>query len=281
MNKDAMIAALIFGGSGSGGGSVTPAEKMFVVNFSKENNAIVADKTKAEIEAAIAAGQTIAGLAPGTLFGDDNIPLVQLFLTNTQSASGPSTYLYFQSGVYRYLPSETFATYQIEGVIAGGNLLWNGATKNMNYLPIVSGADNGKVLGVSNGAWGAVADKGEPFYVTFTITGAAVDNIYPLSADKTILEIGAAITAGKNVIALCNMGGQDTPQANIIDTWFDNGSLLVVSFGMIGMLNGVPMMGLILDNAGTSISLTVVPLSTAQMTYDSATQTLAIVDPFA
>ena len=82
-------------------------------------------------------------------------------------------------------------------------------------LPSVTGSDNGKVLGVDDGEWGAVVDKGAPFYVNFTITGAAVDNVYPLSADATLAQIDAAIKAGADVIGTCNIGGQDTPQARI------------------------------------------------------------------
>ena len=47
MDREAMIAALIFGGSGSGGGG--GADAPFVIKFTKQNNTIKTDKTSSVV----------------------------------------------------------------------------------------------------------------------------------------------------------------------------------------------------------------------------------------
>ena len=60
-------------------------------------------------------------------------------------------------------------------------------------LPAVTSADNGKVLGVVDGAWAAQQKK---FIVTLTPT--ALD--YSGTMDKTVAEINAAYEAGQQIV---------------------------------------------------------------------------------
>ena len=64
-------------------------------------------------------------------------------------------------------------------------------------LPAVTSADNGKLLGVSSGAWGAVENK--TIVVPITISGSTITikNDAPL---KTIGEISNALSSGKYVV---------------------------------------------------------------------------------
>lgn len=114
-------------------------------------------------------------------------------------------------------------------------------------LPGVTSSDNGKVLGVDDGEWGAVADKGKPFYVNFTIMGAAVDNVYPLSADKTLAEIDAAIDAGYDIIAVGSLDSWITLlTARISSIQYDaNDALDFVGFSLMGQLGNSPVLGTI------------------------------------
>ena len=69
-------------------------------------------------------------------------------------------------------------------------------------LPSVSSSDNGKVLGVVDGAWAAQAKK---FIVTLTPT--ALD--YSGTMDKTVAEINAAYEAGMEVVFHTVTGAND------------------------------------------------------------------------
>lgn len=62
-------------------------------------------------------------------------------------------------------------------------------------LPAVTSDDNGKVLGVVNGAW-AASEQGKKFIVTLTPT--ALD--YSGTMDKTVAEINAAYEAGQQIV---------------------------------------------------------------------------------
>ena len=62
-------------------------------------------------------------------------------------------------------------------------------------LPAVTSDDNGKVLGVVNGAW-AASEQGKKFIVTLTPT--ALD--YSGTMDKTVAEINAAYEAGQEIV---------------------------------------------------------------------------------
>ena len=118
-------------------------------------------------------------------------------------------------------------------------------------LPIVSASDNGKVLGVSNGAWNLVSGGGgggsgmERFTVTFSLSGST------WSADKTYSQVVEAIQDGKYVEA--TYGGFVGPLSSVlvdtlttILTWnvFHRGvsavemySLYIASDGGVGALS--------------------------------------------
>lgn len=71
---------------------------------------------------------------------------------------------------------------------------WGEITVSGSFLPAVSGSDNGKVLGVDNGAFALKSVSAvNDFAVTFTETSGTI------TADKTVAEIVAAKAAGKNV----------------------------------------------------------------------------------
>ena len=61
-------------------------------------------------------------------------------------------------------------------------------------LPPVTPEDNGKVLGVVNGAWAADSN--------LFVVNVALNSSYILVADKTYAEISAAIDAGKQVVCV-------------------------------------------------------------------------------
>ena len=61
-------------------------------------------------------------------------------------------------------------------------------------LPSVTSSDNGKVLGVVDGAW-AASEQGKKFIVTLTPT----DLDYSGTMDKTVAEINAAYEAGQEI----------------------------------------------------------------------------------
>lgn len=62
-------------------------------------------------------------------------------------------------------------------------------------LPPVTPSDNGKVLGVVDGAW-AASEQGKKFIVALTPT--ALD--YSGTMDKTVAEINAAYEAGQQIV---------------------------------------------------------------------------------
>lgn len=66
-------------------------------------------------------------------------------------------------------------------------------------LPPVNSDDNGKVLGVNNGAWDKIdapSGGGDTMFVHFALSGSDV------TCDCTISEINEAIVAGKEVIGI-------------------------------------------------------------------------------
>lgn len=280
MDREAMIAALIFGGSGSGGGG--GADAPFVIKFTKQNNTIKTDKTSTEIGDALTAGKPMVALATRDIFGGNQADIIQFELANTEEFFIGSGIEFVSRAVF--YGDNTYATisaYRITGKSILGSWSWEAHTDPI-YLPRVTNSDDGKVLGVSSGAWGAVADKGEPFYVTFTITGQPVSGVYPLSADKTLAEIDAAIDAGCDIIGQISLDGITIFTARTSAIEYDaNDDLDFVSFSLMGILNGFPVLGVLEYPDSGSIRLGMFPLSTAQMTYDSTTQTLAILDPLA
>lgn len=79
---------------------------------------------------------------------------------------------------------------KVLGVTSGA---W-GTMSAPTELPTVTSSDNGKLLGVANGAWGTVSAPTELYYITITKSGSTY------SADKTYAEITAAISSGKEPI---------------------------------------------------------------------------------
>ena len=86
-----------------------------------------------------------------------------------------------------------------------GKLGWE---QQGGLLPQVTSADNGKVLGVVDGAW-AASEQGKKFIVTLTPT--ALD--YSGTMDKTVAEINAAYEAGMEIWFRMSIGttSYDTP----------------------------------------------------------------------
>ncbi|GEM_PF-1672811 len=66
-------------------------------------------------------------------------------------------------------------------------------------LPEVTGADNGKVLTVVNGAWAAEAQAEPPIYINDYKVTFAQDAQQVITADKSIADIRAAARDGMNV----------------------------------------------------------------------------------
>ena len=304
MDREAMIAALIFGGSGSGGGlpAVTSADNGKILGV--KNGAWASDKaalivpimTMNDVGGAVSCtmGDRLSGIyeayhaGKAVLFtrpvanGENYVGVLQNIVLNNSTYTASAVLIGGENAykkkvvVFAEGPATTTAW-------IGGSTTFL-TTADGSLLPAVTGSDNGKVLGVANGAWGAVADKGEPFYVTFTITGLPSDNVYPCSVDKTIADIVAAKAAGKNVIGTANLGGiiGTAPLNAMIDD--GQGGIDEVNFIVLGVMNGAPTMmtlNIIAAHGTETAQLVMTPLSVARMTYDSDTQTLAIYDPLA
>ena len=288
MDRDAIIAAMIFAGSGSGGGG--GADAPFVIKFTKQNNNIIADKTATEVNNAIAAGKTMIALATADLFGGSASHIVQLELSNTgSSVLGDCIQFSSRVTIYGGNTYPTVNAYRIMGVSILGDIAWTPFTDTAYLPPILSG-DAAKILAVtdvSNKTVGWTVDKGAPFEVEFTITGQPSGTSYPVSVAATLASIYAALLRGDRVYASVAMSASDYAMGALSGlTPNGNGGLAGVCFDIISVLVGVGTVVLghavISDDGnGEVASLDIIPLSTAQMTYDSGTQTLAIVDPLA
>lgn len=140
-------------------------------------------------------------------------------------------------------------------------------------LPPVTSSDNGKVLTVVDGAWTA-ADK-SPLVVTYTISGQPVDNIYPLSYSHTLAQIAAAQAAGREVLGTIVMDGNPLTSAPQVRTAASG----LISYNIVGISGGALVYGQIVHHGSENTEtaqLSVIPISTAQMNFDSSTGTLAI-----
>lgn len=285
MDREAMIAALIFGGSGSGGGG--GADAPFVIRFTKQNNTIKTDKTSTEIGDALTAGKPMIALATGDIFGGTQADVIQLELANTET-SLLGMGLEFVSKVAFYGDNNyaTISAYRITGQVFLGSCAWTAYTDPI-YVPRATSADDGKVLGVdSNGRWGVASDKGTPFEVEFTITGQPSGISYPVSVTVSLDDIYDAVQRGDRVFASVALGGDDVALGILSGmTAKSGGGYKTVTFEIIGLDSGLVTFGhaTIEDDGGGNEDayLEIFPLSAAQMTYDSTTQTLAIVDPLA
>ena len=283
MDREAMIAALIFGGTGSGGGG--GADAPFVIKFTMQNNIPKSDKTATEINDALAAGKPIIALATEDVFGGSASYIVQLELANTGlSPLGNCIQFTSRAAVFEGGTTPTAKAYRLMGSYVLNDYAWAGYTEPI-YLPRVTNSDNGKVLGVDNGAWGAVTDKGAPFDVEFTITGLPSGTSYPVSVPVTLAAIYAAVRRGDRVFASVAWSASDYAMGALsVVTPNGNDGFDYVGYDINGLKGGTVVLGHAViqdDGNGEVASLDMVPLSAAQMTYDSATQTLAIVDPLA
>lgn len=276
MDRDAIIAALIFGGSGSGGGlpAVTSADNGKVLGVA--NGAWATDT--AELTVAITASS-----AGGAIIGTADKTAEEIYNAVQAGKSVEFRWLpggalgYFVGWVARANKSSSYYTITV---------LLVSTAKYMAYVEITgSGYVAGTYLEIYSKPTGGIPKSDMataiPYAVIFTITGQPVSGVYSLSANRTLTEINAAIDAGYDIIGACNIGGQDTPQARIASTAYTNGQLTFVGFTILGLVGGSPVMGMVEYDSIDGASLTMIPLSTAQMTYDSSTQTLSIVDPLA
>ena len=272
MDREAMIAALIFGGSGSGGGG--GADAPLVVTFSQSGSNWSCDTSGDDIKAAVAAGKSVYGIY-------NNITVFQLTLCAKNSNA-----IEFSTVVYTDVPSKKEIW-----TLAGGKVLsqWIWKLSRTTLTPAITNGNSGKILSVTNdadGTVGWVVDKGAPYEVEFTITGLPSGTSYPVSVAVSLADIYAAVQRGDRVFGSVGLSADDVALGAMSSfAWNGNGDGYVgVSFDIIGISNGMIVLGhaqISDDGNGEVASLDLIPLSTAQMTYDSGTQTLAIVDPLA
>lgn len=151
-------------------------------------------------------------------------------------------------------------------------------------LPDVTSADNGKVLGVVNGAWDkTTAEGGAPFIATYTITGRNQDGSYSLSCDKTDNEIIAAFSS-QIVLAKMDISALADQEAGILIVYAQLSMTVASSMPMFSLAIYQPslfgntlMVGTIIhDNNPRVIMLPVTPGVAAS--YDSSTNTLNFSD---
>lgn len=86
---------------------------------------------------------------------------------------------------------ESAVKYAIDNAGSGGG----------SSLPAVTSADNGDLLGVTDGAWAKVAAPTEIIYVPFTVTEN--QGAFTATTDANYLDAKTAALAGKSVVARC------------------------------------------------------------------------------
>ena len=272
MDRDAILAAMMFGGSGSGGGG--GADAPLVVTFSQSGSTWSCDTSGDDIKAAVAAGKSVYGIY-------NNMYVFQLTLCTKNSNA-----IEFSTVKSLDAPAKT-VVWTLCGMKMASVWIWLSSERPLP--PVIANGDDGKILSVTSSAQGTVGwavDKGEPYEVIFSITGQPSGTSYPVIANRTIAEITAAAAAGARVygwvalsanqIALGALSGYAVDANDEVIAWaFDllglNGSTVILGHAQINALGG----------GSEQATLHIIPLSTAQMTYDSGTQTLAIVDPLA
>lgn len=290
-----------------------------VCTFSKSGNNIVCDKTQTEIVAAYEAKKEVLAYVPKTVVGS-NWPTIEdrvLRLAGVVYSNSVAILIQFESEYRKAADSgvsascgvlslsSTFviaawspwsASYRaaLPTAIESDNGKFLGVSSGdwaaltlPTELPSVTSSDNGKDLSVVDGAWAAVMK--DPLVVTYTITGAAVNGAYPLSANYTFEEILAAYYAGRDVIGRCNIPigiNFMTLSANLNELLVDGnsssptyGDPIMVMYAlsgieqsaMTGMAGSVRHM---IDDTA-SLALDYFPL-TSQFSYDSTTHTLTL-----
>ena len=270
-----------------------------VCTFSKSGNNIVCDKTQNEIVAAYEAKKEVIAYVPQTVVGS-NWPTIEdrvLRLAGVVYSNSVAILIQFESEYRKAADSgvsascgvlslsSTFviaawtpwsASYRVAlppvsssddgkflGVSSGD---WAALTLPTE-LPSVTSSDNGKDLSVVNGAWAAVMK--DPLVVTYTITGAAVDGVYPMSSDTSYADIQAAIAANRGVTAHITVDGVDA----IIALSFMESTY--VAYTTVTILNGA-LLCLAITHTASAAYGKMFPINTAQMLYDPSTQSLAM-----
>ena len=107
-------------------------------------------------------------------------------------------------------------------------------------LPAVTGSDNGKLLGVRGGAWGAVAAPVTvPYDVPVTVTEGEGDAL-TASTDKTFAEVKAAFLAGRNVRAVIALPESTLSAAAPVTVADDLADPTALTFGVLCDMSGNP-----------------------------------------
>ena len=262
MKGEEFLAGILFGG-GSGGPSlpaVTPsdngkilrviegawakAENDFVVTFSKSGSAWSSNKTAVEIADAYSAGKNVYGICPGSaVTNDSSISNFNLILPLSGVTSG---YYSTFGGSYQSDGATVFATILV-GLNSSFQTIVTGYTKTVN-IP-------------------------EQMLVTFTITGQPVGGVYPMTADKTFSEIGAAVSGGRSVVGLLTVG---TDTINIPLVSYGSGYFAFSSVTYYNTDWSVFQVEVSNDGTSDTVQGSIVPISTVQMQYNTTSDTLSI-----
>ena len=271
MDREAMIAALIFGGSGSGGsglpdvtisdngkslkvvsGAWAAEDDEFVVTFTKNGSVWSADKGEDEIKAAITAKKRVFGKVNGASITEDNNIKMYTVIVPLEGTSASHGTVF--GGALQSATNTVFCTFIVYGFVVTA------------YTKTV-----------------AIPDSIVPFIVNFTITGLPTGTSYPVTVDVLLNDIYAAVQSGQRVIGSVALSAVNVALADLSGiTWNANrDGYVAVDFNIIGLNGGVVTLGhanISDDGISETASLDIIPLSTAQMSYDSGTGTLAITE---
>ena len=288
MDRDAIIAAMIFGGSGSGGGG--GADAPLVVNFSKSGNNIVCDTSIADILTASAAGKIVYGIVPNSIADNSRINGTVGIFRLEGTATSLNYVNFYSSSVF---PTDGYSTpmaflLRLNGSKVLFNDVWTYTAESVKVNANVTPANDSPTLTsieIDDTTY-KIVDKGEPYEVEFTITGQPSGISYPVSVTDSLANIYDAFQRGDRVFGSVALSAGDVALGTLSSV-APNGNLdgyVAVSFDIIGITEGMIVLGhaVIRDDGNSEVAtLEINPLSTAQMSYDSGTQTLAIVDPLA
>lgn len=263
MDRDAIIAAMMFGGSGSGGGSGLPdvtisdngkslkvvsgawaaADDEFVVTFTKSGAMWLSDYGQSDITNAVNAKKRVYGKVNGGSITDDaNVSHYSLLLP----LEGTSTqYGCVFGGALQSATNTVFCTFVVYGLVVTA------------YTKTVAIPD-------------AIAPA--PFVVNYTITGQS-GNTYTLSADATLAQILAAKAAGREIKAVLTTieGTAELP--------LTTSGLTFVCFSMAAPYDLAYSLFAVSHYTNDGVETAegrIVPISTIQMSYNPSTDELSI-----